>query len=98
MPVLGRILLMKHGMFARALTVLMTLLLGVVIATAPARAEPPGPSIYVAPWGDDRAGGRAWWQPVRTLQRARDLVRGLVSTMDSDITVRLFPGEYELSE
>jgi hypothetical protein len=89
---------MRHGMFARVLTVLTAALLAVALAPAPAHAEPSGPSIYVAPWGDDRAGGHTWWQPVRTLQRARDIVRTLVSTMDTDITVRLFPGEYGLSE
>src|SRR5439155_22871014 len=37
-------------------------------------------------------------QPVRTLQRARDLVRGLNQSMTGDIVVSLADGTYQLSQ
>ena len=51
--------------------------------------------IYVSPAGDDRNTG-AQNAPVKTLERARDLVRELNQTMSSDITVHLQPGVYRL--
>ncbi|WP_218029828.1 right-handed parallel beta-helix repeat-containing protein [Streptomyces rishiriensis] len=57
----------------------------------------PGPAasadVYVAPRGDDHADGSAR-HPVRTLDRARDVVRGRVAGMRADLTVHLAPGTY----
>ena len=86
--------MVRRGIFVRTLAVLAAVVLAGVIAPTPAQAGGTGTSVFVAAWGDDRAGGRVWWQPVRTLQRARDLVRTLIPTMDADITVRLLPGTY----
>src|SRR5256885_4588210 len=88
----------KRSIFTRALAVLAVTVLGALVAPVPAHADGASTSVYVAPWGDDRAGGRTWWQPVRSLERARDLVRALVPAMTGDITVRLFPGEYPLTQ
>ena len=88
----------KRSIFTRALAVLAVTVLGALVAPVPAHADGASTSVYLAPWGDDRAGGRTWWQPVRSLERARDLVRALVPAMTGDITVRLFPGEYPLTQ
>src|SRR5256714_8912555 len=88
----------KRSILTRALAVLAVTVLGALVAPVPAHADGASTSVYLAPWGDDRAGGRTWWQPVRSLERARDLVRALVPGMTGDITVRLFPGEYPLTQ
>src|SRR5436305_3646322 len=88
----------KRSIFTRALAVLAVTVLGALVAPVPAHADGASTSVYLAPWGDDRAGGRTWWQPVRSLERARDLVRALVPALTADITVRLFPGEYPLTQ
>ena len=88
----------KRSILTRALAVLAVTVLGALVAPVPAHADGASTSVYLAPWGDDRAGGRTWWQPVRSLERARDLVRALVPAMTGDITVRLFPGEYPLTQ
>src|SRR5436190_14657933 len=90
-------MVVRQGILVRALAVVAAATLAGVVAPAPAHADGAGTSVYVATWGDDRASGRVWWQPVHTLEHARDLVRTLIPTMDADITVRLFPGEYDLS-
>ena len=51
--------------------------------------------IYVSPSGDDRNSG-AENSPVRTLERARDLVRTRNQGMTGDLTVHLRPGLYRL--
>lgn len=51
--------------------------------------------IYVSPSGDDRNSGAAN-SPVRTLERARDLVRSRNQSMTGDIRVNLQPGVYRL--
>src|SRR4051812_47011932 len=60
----------------------------------------PGPAasadVYVAPGGDDHADGSAR-HPVRTLDRARDLVRARVAGLRADLTVHLAPGTYRRS-
>src|SRR5207302_2157048 len=61
-----------------------------------ARASATGTVVYVSPLGDDGNSGRTWWSPLRTLQHARDVVRA--HTRDGDVTVKLLPGMYELSE
>lgn len=53
-------------------------------------------AIYVSPNGNDENPGTQA-QPVQTLQRARDLVRGLNHNMTGDITVWLAGGTYRLS-
>src|SRR4051812_16682427 len=53
--------------------------------------------VYVAPRGSDAAPGTAR-RPVRTLARARDLVRERTGHLTTDLTVHLAPGTYPLSE
>lgn len=52
-------------------------------------------AVFVSPDGDDNNSGTQS-QPVRTLDRARDLVRGLSQNMTGDITVWLAEGTYRL--
>lgn len=51
--------------------------------------------IYISPSGDDRNSG-AQNSPVRSLERARDLVRTRNQGMTADLTVQLQPGVYRL--
>jgi hypothetical protein len=53
--------------------------------------------VYVSPYGTDRGPGTRW-RPVRTLQRARDLVRTRNGNLTADLTVHLLPGVHRLSE
>ncbi len=53
-------------------------------------------AVYVAPNGDDSNPGTLA-QPVRTLAKARDLVRPRISSMTSDLTVYLRAGTYPIS-
>ncbi|MFL4907789.1 right-handed parallel beta-helix repeat-containing protein [Streptomyces sp. MMS24-I2-30] len=53
--------------------------------------------VYVSPAGDDHADGSAR-HPVRTPQRARDLVRARTAEMRTDLTVHLAPGTYRLAQ
>jgi hypothetical protein len=53
--------------------------------------------IYVSPAGNDANSGTEA-KPVKTLQRARDLVHSQNSAMTSDIPVRLAAGTYRLSQ
>ncbi|MDH6625558.1 hypothetical protein M2271_003369 [Streptomyces sp. LBL] len=70
------------------------LALGVPGLAAPAQAA--SSDVYVSPVGDDHADGTAR-HPVRTLQRARDLVRARAANLTSDLTVRLASGTYRQS-
>jgi Fibronectin type III domain/GH141 insertion domain len=82
-----------------ALTALVTAAAIVAIPGSAGAAGPDHPStgdIYVSPWGSDRAPG-TWWLPVRTLQRARDLVRARNTTLTADLTVHIYPGVQRLS-
>ncbi len=54
-------------------------------------------AFYVSPAGDDSNPGSAD-QPVRTLAKARDLVRGLNSSITTDLIVYLRGGTYPLTE
>lgn len=56
-----------------------------------------GPTFYVAPFGDDANDGSDS-APFATLERARQVVRGINASMDSDITVYLYGGTYTLSQ
>jgi hypothetical protein len=82
-----------------ALTALVT---AAAIVAIPGSAGAAGPDhaspgdIYVSPWGSDRAPG-TWWLPVRTLQRARDLVRARNTNLTADLTVHVYPGVQRLS-
>jgi hypothetical protein len=53
-------------------------------------------NVYVSPNGDDTNNGTAG-APVRTVQRAQALVRGLDQNMSSDVTVVLADGFYRLA-
>src|SRR6266536_5492788 len=57
-----------------------------------------GATIYVSPSGDDANAGTSATQPVKTLQKARDLVRARTGGMTADITVSLADGTYQLSQ
>ncbi|MEV0634323.1 fibronectin type III domain-containing protein [Streptomyces sp. NPDC050619] len=70
------------------------LALGVPGLAAPAQAA--SSDVYVSPAGDDHADGTAR-HPVRTLERARDLVRARAANLTSDLTVRLASGTYRQS-
>lgn len=63
-------------------------------AGAPAATSP---DVYVSPGGDDHAAGTAT-HPVRTLEHARDLVRGRAAHLTADLTVHLAPGTYRQSK
>jgi len=63
-----------------------------LLAAAPALSQ-----IYVSPTGSDSNGGGET-TPVKTPQRARDLIRTLNRAMTTDLTVYLAPGTYRLSE
>src|SRR2546429_9225917 len=49
-------------------------------------------TVYVSPSGSDANPGTSAGQPVRTLQHARDLVRGLDQSMTGAIVVSLAAG------
>ncbi len=53
--------------------------------------------IYVAPHGDDSNPGTES-RPIRTLNHARDLVRARNRALAADLTVRLAPGNYRLTQ
>jgi hypothetical protein len=55
-----------------------------------------GADVFVSPRGSDSAPGTAV-RPVRTLERARDLVRQRDTDLAADLTVHLSPGEYRLA-
>ncbi|MFJ4036939.1 ricin-type beta-trefoil lectin domain protein [Microbacterium sp. NPDC090007] len=79
---------------------LTALLVGAGVAApaiaAPAPA-PSGPSLYVAPNGDDSANG-SFDAPFRTIEHARDVVRTLNDDMTQDITVYLRGGTYPVDD
>lgn len=56
-----------------------------------------GVTVHVSPTGDDANPGSSADQPVRTLDRARDLVRTLNQNMTADVTVSLAGGTYPLT-
>ncbi|MEV7038826.1 fibronectin type III domain-containing protein [Amycolatopsis sp. NPDC051061] len=79
-----------------------TVLLGagaLLAATGPVAAADPGSAsrdVYVSPAGSDRAPGTAR-QPVRTLDKARDLVRQRAPHLTRDLTVHLASGVFRLA-
>ncbi|MFJ6081294.1 fibronectin type III domain-containing protein [Streptomyces sp. NPDC092369] len=83
-----------HRRAALVTLVTAVLALGVPGLAVPAQAA--APDLYVSPTGDDHADGSAR-HPVRTLQRARDLVRTRAGRLRSDLTVHLASGTYRQS-
>jgi hypothetical protein len=63
-----------------------------------AQAAKAGPQaiVYVSPTGNDNNSGKEPTAPLRTLQRARDLVRTMNATMSGDIVVYLRGGVYPI--
>lgn len=87
-----------HRRAALVTLVAAALALGTPGLAATAGAETGAPAkassdVYVSPVGDDHAAGTAR-SPVRTLDRARDLVRARVAGLRTDLTVHLAPGTY----
>jgi hypothetical protein len=71
-------------------------LAAMVAVGASAAAAPAGAVVYVSPSGNDANAGTAS-APVRTLQRAQVMVRGLNQDMTADVTVELEDGFYRLT-
>ncbi|WP_223199286.1 right-handed parallel beta-helix repeat-containing protein [Solihabitans fulvus] len=80
---------------------MLVLAAGVLAAGASATAVAAGAAgltVYVSPTGSDSNSGAAPDQPVQTLQKARDLARGLNQSPAGDVTVSLADGTYQLSQ
>jgi hypothetical protein len=85
----------KRSRYLGALAaVVLAAALGLSVEPALAAA---GTSVYVSPSGSDANNGPSTGQPVQTLQRAREIVRGLDGNMSGDITVQLADGYYRLT-
>ena len=93
-------MLTKWGSTRRRTVVTVLLGAGALLATTgPAAAAGPDAAsrdVYVSPSGSDRASGTAG-HPVRTLERARDLVRQRAPHLTRDLTVHLAPGVFRLT-
>ncbi|MFF3654598.1 fibronectin type III domain-containing protein [Streptomyces olivochromogenes] len=76
-----------------ALVTLISTVLALGIPGAVSSAQPATSDLYVSPSGNDHANGTAR-HPVRTLERARGLVRERVTGMKGDLTVHLASGTY----
>src|SRR2546423_10477021 len=88
---MGRIYRRSHALAAVGVVGLAMAITGVLQA----HAATPG-NVFVSPSGDDsNPGSQA--APVRTLQRAQQLVRGLNQNMTADVTVVLEDGFYRLA-
>ncbi|HEY3915594.1 MAG TPA: fibronectin type III domain-containing protein [Verrucomicrobiae bacterium] len=70
--------------------------ISLVVAFSSAQVLLAQSDLYVSPTGDDSNPGTQA-HPVRTLEHARDLVRGLDQTMTNDLTVWLAGGTYQLT-
>jgi hypothetical protein len=70
---------------------------GIIIAISFTQIILAKADVYISPTGDDSNPGTQA-QPVQSLERARDLVRGMNQNMSSDITVWLAGGTYRLAE
>ena len=87
-------------LFRRLVLATVTVLavaLGPVLAAGPAAAVGLPTVLFVSPSGDDANTGTSPLRPVRTPQRARDLVRAMNQQMTTDIVVVLQPGTYRLT-
>jgi hypothetical protein len=67
-------------------------------ASAAYPATTAGVIVYVSPSGDDANPGTSPSQPLRSLQRARDVVRTLNADLTGDLTVSLADGTYQLTQ
>lgn len=84
----------RGSAFGLAVGGLIAALLAGSIAAAPTPAvAADGIALYVSPQGDD-AGNGSIQSPFRTIEHARDIVRGLNDSMNADITVYLRGGTY----
>ncbi|OXM64574.1 fibronectin type III domain-containing protein [Amycolatopsis vastitatis] len=94
-------MLTKWGSKRRRTAVVVLLGAGALLATtgSVAAADPDAASqdVYVSPAGSDHAPGTAHW-PVRTLDKARDLVRQRAPHLSRDLTVHLAPGVFRLAQ
>jgi Fibronectin type III domain/Right handed beta helix region len=81
------------GAVAAATVCTVTAALGALPASA---AGHPAADVYVSPAGNDHSPGTAT-RPVRTLERARDLVREHDGNLSADLTVHLASGTYRLA-
>jgi len=95
------LMLTKWGSKRRRTMATVLLGAGALLATtgpvAAAEPDSAGRDVYVSPTGSDRAPGTAH-QPVRTLDKARDLVRQRAPHLTRDLTVHLAPGVFRLSQ
>src|SRR5256885_14358711 len=80
-----------------AVVAVLATALGPVLAAGPAAAASPPTVLFVSPSGDDANTGTNPLRPVRTPERARDLVRTMNQRMTSDLVVLLLPGTYRLT-
>ncbi len=82
-------------MKCKVMTVIVLLAIGMPVG---AGEQGPAGDFFVSPSGSDTNSGRRE-QPFATLKRAKDAVRKrIVSGLDSDVTVVIRAGTYELSE
>jgi Fibronectin type III domain/NPCBM-associated, NEW3 domain of alpha-galactosidase len=70
---------------------------GAGLAAAPAEAAA-ATVVWVSPSGNDGNPGTSRQQPLRTPERARDVVRSMNRNMAGDIAVTLLPGTYRLAQ
>ncbi len=68
---------------------------GIAVAQPAAAAAS---TVFVSPTGNDANPGTTADRPLRTLSRARDLVRTLNQAMTTDLTVSLAGGVYQLTQ
>src|SRR4051812_22646259 len=66
-------------------------------AGGPSAAADPPVALFVSPTGDDANAGTSPRTPLRTPERARDVVRSMNQAMTADIVVTLLPGTYRLA-
>jgi len=83
--------------FPRGLAITVATLLAATSAVHPAQAAG-APTVYVSPSGDDANAGTSPEAPVRTLHRARDLVRSLNADLTGDLRVELADGVHPLTQ
>src|SRR5690242_1382196 len=84
---------------SRTLGVTISLATATALVAAPAVASahaPTGGDVYASPSGSDHDPGTRL-RPVRTLERARDLVRARDQHLAADLTVHVAPGTYRLA-
>jgi hypothetical protein len=81
----------------RALVAVGALLAATVGFAPAAAAAGPDTVLFVSPYGDDGNSGTDAGHPVRTPQRAQELVRARNGQMTGDIVVFLLPGTYRLA-